>query len=298
MTTIPLYIVAPRRRAVSSNSGVLPPMKPHRHLLREDDRGISEVVGTILILGMTVSLFAAIIVWVTSIPTPQASTRLELDGALIPLKDSSGNWAGVNITITHRGGESMSFLDTRIYVTITKATGASRTEVLRTKGTIAWGPNAGSPYGLIDGKDSTWNINERWSLTNKTVLPADKIRASVIDIQRSTILWSEDILGPAGSHPPLFLEKWADGNPDTPATFETPQTGSPFTIYARVSDEDGDLKSVNATLTIFYGTPDPCKTPQRMYDDGTNGDRQAGDGISTLQRESMIPANLPPDGDI
>jgi len=108
-------------------------MKPHRHLLREDDLGISEVMGTILILGMTVSLFAAIIVWVTSIPTPQASTRLELDGQLIPLKDNSGNWAGVNITITHRGGESMSFLDTRIYITITKATGVSRTEVLRTK---------------------------------------------------------------------------------------------------------------------------------------------------------------------
>ena len=266
-------------------------MKPHRHLLREDDRGISEVVGTILILGMTVSLFAAIIVWVTSIPTPQASTRLELDGALIPLKDNSGNWAGVNITITHRGGESMTFFDTRIYITITKASGASRTEVLRTKGTIAWGPNTGSAYGLIDGKDSTWNINERWSITNKTVLPADKIRASVLDVQRSTLLWSEDILGPVGSHPPLFLEKWADGNPDTTA-IETPKTGSPFVIYAKVTDQDGNLQSVNATLTIFYGTPDPCRLPQPMSDDGKNGDLVAGDGIWTLKRECMVPTNL------
>ena len=270
-------------------------MKPHRHLLREDDRGISEVVGTILILGMTVSLFAAIIVWVTSIPTPQASTRLELDGALIPLKDNSGNWAGVNITITHRGGESMTFFDTRIYITITKASGASRTEVLRTKGTIAWGPNTGSAYGLIDGKDSTWNINERWSITNKTVLPADKIRASVIDVQRSTLLWSEDILGPVGSHPPLFLEKWADGNPDTTA-IETPKTGSPFVIYAKVTDQDGNLQSVNATLTIFYGTPDPCRLPQPMSDDGKNGDLVAGDGIWTLKRECMVPTNLSWDG--
>src|SRR5437899_11910337 len=112
-------------------------MKPHRHLLRNDDRGISEVVGTILILGMTVSLFAAIIVWVTSIPTPQANTRLELDGQLIPLKDNSGNWAGVNITITHRGGERMSFLDTRIYLTITTATGVARTELPRPQATVA-----------------------------------------------------------------------------------------------------------------------------------------------------------------
>ena len=272
-------------------------MKPHRHLLREDDLGISEVMGTILILGMTVSLFAAIIVWVTSIPTPQASTRLELDGQLIPLKDNSGNWAGVNITITHRGGESMSFLDTRIYITITKATGVSRTEVLRTKGTIAWGPNTGSYYGLVDGKDSTWNINERWSITNKTVLPADTVRASVIDVQRSTLLWSEDILGPVGSHPPLFLEKWADGNPETRA-IETPSTGNAFVIYAKVTDQDGNLKSVNATLTIFYGTPDPCRLPQAMSDDGTNGDAVKGDGIWTLRRECMVPTNLTWDGTI
>src|SRR5207249_10264421 len=225
---------------------------------------------------MTVSLFSVIIIWVASIPTPTASTRLELDGTLTPLKTPGGLWDGVNVTIAHRGGEELGYPGTRVYLTITKASGLRTVEILRTKGTVAWGPNAGTPYGLIDGRDNTWSIGERWSITNKTVAATDTIRAAVVDVLKSTILWSEDILGPAGSHPPLFLEKWADGNPDTPATFETPQTGSPFTIYARVPDEDGDLKSVNATLTIFYGTPDPRKTPQRMYDDWTDGDRQAG----------------------
>src|SRR5205809_7887046 len=101
---------------------------------------------------MTVSLFAAIIIWVTSIPTPQAGIRLELDGQLIPLKDSSGNWAGVNVTITHRGGESLNFPETRIYLTITKASGTEKTEILRLTGTSEWSPNAGDPNGKIDGK--------------------------------------------------------------------------------------------------------------------------------------------------
>ncbi len=272
-------------------------MKPIRRYLREDDRGVSEVIGTILILGMTVSLFAAIIIWVTSIPTPTTNVRLELDGALIPLKDTNGNWAGVNVTITHRGGESLGFPETRVYLTITKASGTSQTEVLRTKGTINWGPNLGSPYGLIDGTDSTWNINERWSIANKTVDPTDKIRATVVDISRSVVLWQEDILGPQGSHPPLFLEKWADGDPET-TTIEIPKTGSPFTIYARVTDDDGNLQSVNATLTIFYGTPDPCSVPQPMSDSGTNGDVVSGDGIWTLKRECMVPTNLTWDGSI
>ena len=270
-------------------------MSPPRRMLRDDDSGVSEVIGTILILGMTVALFAAIIVWVASIPPPPTSVRLEVDGQLLPLKDSSGNWAGVNVTITHRGGESLDYIATRVYLRITKLSGAFTTEILRTKGTIAWGPNAGAPYGLIDGNDKTWNINERWSITNKTVLATDKIRADIVDISRSLALWSEEILGPVGSHPPLFLDKWADGDPATVA-IETPKTGIQFVIYAKVTDEDGNLKGVNGTMTIFYGTPDPCKLPQKMFDDGTNGDAVSADGIWTLKRECMVPQNLTWDG--
>src|SRR5437867_4352725 len=272
-------------------------MNPPRRCLRQDRNAVSEVIGTILILGMTVSLFSVIIIWVASIPPPTASTRLELDGTLTPLKTPGGLWDGVNVTIAHRGGEELGYPGTRVYLTITKASGLRTVEILRTKGTVAWGPNAGTPYGLIDGRDNTWSIGERWSITNKTVAATDTIRAAVVDVLKSTILWSEDILGPAGSHPPLFLEKWADGKPDT-SRIDTPLTLQPFAIYARVFDDDGNLQSVNATLTIFYGTPDPCKTPQRMYDDGTNGDLVKGDGIWTLQRECMVPTNLSWDGSI
>src|SRR5881296_2193675 len=278
----------PRKRSAA-------PMSPPRRMLRDDDSGVSEVIGTILILGMTVALFAAIIVWVASIPTPPTSVRLEVDGQLLPLKDSSGNWAGVNVTITHRGGESLDYIATRVYLRITKLSGAFTTEILRTKGTIAWGPNAGAPYGLIDGNDKTWNINERWSITNKTVLATDKVRADIVDVARSLVLWSEDILGPVGSHPPLFLDKWADGDPFTVA-IETPKTNLQFVVYAKVADDDGNLQGVNGTLTIFYGTPDPCKKSQKMYDDGSNGDKVANDGIWTLLRECMVPTNLTWDG--
>ncbi len=272
-------------------------MKPPLRTLRDDHTAVTEVMGTILILGMTVSLFAVIIIWVTSIPTPTAGVRLELDGQLIPIKDVNNNWAGVNITLTHRGGESLNFFDTRVYLTIQKVSGARTTEILRLRGTIAWGPNLGNPYGLIDGNDNFWNINERWAIVNKTVQPQDRVTAEVIDQATSSVLWNQQILGPVGSHPPIFLEKWADENPDT-STIETPMTGASFVVYAKVSDDDGDLKTVNATLTIFYGTGDACKNPQSMYDDGTNGDKVPGDGVWTLSRECMVPMNLTWDNSI
>jgi len=85
-----------------------------RVILRHDDSGVSEVIGTILILAMTVVLFASIIIWVTSIPTPVAGTRLEIDAAFSPIYDGAGNEAGANITLRHQGGESLPFGSTNV----------------------------------------------------------------------------------------------------------------------------------------------------------------------------------------
>ncbi|TLZ45151.1 MAG: type IV pilin [Methanobacteriota archaeon] len=54
-------------------------------VLRDDESGVSEVVGTILILAMTVVLFSSIILWVGSIPTPTTQTRVDLRPSMIPV---------------------------------------------------------------------------------------------------------------------------------------------------------------------------------------------------------------------
>src|SRR5205823_12475458 len=85
-------------------------------VLRDDESGVSEVVGTILILAMTVVLFSSIILWVGSIPTPTTQTRVDLRPSMIPVYDGSGNEIGVNITILHRGVERLNPGPTLIYV--------------------------------------------------------------------------------------------------------------------------------------------------------------------------------------
>src|SRR3990172_10181569 len=98
-------------------------------------KGVSEVVGTILILAMTVVLFASIIVWVSAIPTPQASIRIDMDGALAPFYDTNGVWDGANFTARHRGGETLFGPDTRVFFTV-ESSGLFTAEPLPTRGSV------------------------------------------------------------------------------------------------------------------------------------------------------------------
>src|SRR2546430_6020023 len=75
-------------------------------ILREDESGVSEVIGTILILAMTVVLFSTIIIWVTNIPTPTAQSRLDMESTMNPVI-VGGVEVGVNITVRHLGGDRL-----------------------------------------------------------------------------------------------------------------------------------------------------------------------------------------------
>jgi len=269
-----------------------------RVILRDDESGVSEVIGTILILAMTVVLFATIIIWVSNIPTPAATARLDIEGDMVPLYDPFGIEVAGNITLRHVGGESLPAAVTVVYVTVERG-GTFETEALETRGIVPPPAiNAGERYGLMDGADASWNTGERWSLTNYSIRPSmDAVTVQIVDTSRSILLWSQLLTPPAGTRPPVFLEKWADNIPTT-AIVDPVETGQEFWLFARVFDPDGDLDaaSVYGTITFFYGTPDNCATPQRMYDDGTRGDLVPSDGIFTLSRTCMKSPTLDWDG--
>src|SRR3989442_2076598 len=86
-------------------------------VLREDESGISEVIGTILILAMTVVLFSTIIIWVSNIPTPVAQGRLDVASEIDPMYNGAGSEIRVNVTLTHQGGGALQPPPTIIYLT-------------------------------------------------------------------------------------------------------------------------------------------------------------------------------------
>ncbi len=248
-------------------------------VLRDDKSGVSEVMGTILILAMTVVLFSVIIIWVSSIPTPAAQTRLDVRSEEAPLYNL-GIEIGVNITLTHQGGEALQPLPTLIYVTSQRGANPLKTDIIRLH---LYNKLLGSPNGLVDGKDSVWNVGERWAYKNTTLRSTDLVTVTIVDTQKSAILWTSQVSASVGTRPPVFVEKWADGLYSTDA-IDPVQSGLGFYLFAKVADPDNDLntKSVYATITAWYGTPDPCSRPQAMRDDGLFPDKVSGDGVFTL----------------
>jgi len=246
---------------------------------RKDERGVSEVVGTILILAMTVVLFASIILWVSSIPTPAAQTRLDMFGQMEPIYNPLGVEVGVNITAVHQGGEALQPFRTVIYVT------SQRGAISQTDAVLLHLYNGflATPSGLLDGSNSVWDIGERWAYKNYAYRSTDTITITVVDTSKSTVVWNALMTPPPGTRPPVFVDKWADGILTTDAV-DPVQATLGFYLFARVADPDNDLNpaSVYATLTPWYGSGTPCQLPLQMRDDGAFPDRVANDGVFTL----------------
>lgn len=250
-----------------------------------DERGVSEVVGTILVLLITVVLFSAVFVWVYTIPAPEKRTRLEMDAVLTPIYDQ-GEWDGVIINITHNGGDELFGQWTTVYVSVNNFV-----ERLNTQGTVQYGPNSGDPYGLKG--DANWNTGETWSITNYTIGQNDDVEVGVIDNLRQEVVWRKMLLGGEGEHPPLFRERWIDGDLET-ISREVAEKGKLFGIYARIIDRDGDFNSDNpvfVNLTFLYQQYGLFK----MYDDGTHGDAVADDGLWS-RTDSLFEAKMEWDG--
>src|SRR2546427_5675705 len=260
-------------------------------VLREDESGISEVIGTILILAMTVVLFSTIIIWVSSIPTPVAQGRLDVASEMDPMYNGAGSEIGVNVTLTHQGGEALQPTPTIIYVTSQRGSNPATTDVQRLH---LYNKLLATPSGIIDGTDIVWNVGERWEYKNFTLRSTDQVTVTIVDTLKSVVLWTALLTPPAGSRPPVFVDKWADGLYSTTA-IDPVQSGIGFFVFAQVADPDGDLtvNSVYATITAWYGTGDPCAQPQKMTDNGLYPDRAAGDGVFSLGGLSCMKSPYP-----
>jgi len=177
--------------------------------------GVSEVVANILILAITTTMFAGIIVWAMTFPHPITSKRTEFDTQLTLLPGDKGD-----LKITLKSGEALKASEVRIIIAVdnyivTKSLSDSPTW----SGGLTWTPSTSVNYTLNNVKfDSTVSV----------VILVDDGHSSVIAYKTTVLKGNKN-------QAPIIIKLYSTPYPIL--------TGNKFSLHAFVWDPDGNLDS-------------------------------------------------------
>lgn len=132
---------------------------------KKADEAVSEIVGTILLLGITVSLFSVICVIVLSYPFLPSSPSTDLAGML----------EGEYLLIEHRGGKTLD-LGTKVSLTI-----GDDMSKIKTVGDFLSSESKG---------DNRWGIGE-WFVYWDSDIKGKKVAIAVVDVESDSVILIE-----------------------------------------------------------------------------------------------------------
>ena len=205
------------------------------------DKGVADIVGTILILAITVVLFSSIMAFVLSMPVPTNKPIADFRVSL----DVTGNKA--DLTILHNGGQNLFAYTTDIFVS--NGTN-SRQHFTLANGGIA--SPASNPTWAI-GQIWLADLNSKFGLGPNRINSSTQLEVDVIDIESNSMIWSSMVGTGTGNNAPVILQRWADGNTTTLTVDPiVPSTYAGFSLYVRVTDSDGYTATAGTTNGKLY----------------------------------------------
>jgi FlaG/FlaF family flagellin (archaellin) len=188
-------------------------------------RAVSDILGNILILAITVTLFSTLFYWVSTIPPPPSSVKTDFNANIV----MSGTTL-TTIEITDLGGSALYNSGTVIYISYEDA------------------PQYNNHYTISDGFSSgatTWTPGMMWSYTVDVPNPG-AVTISIIDTSKNIMLWSEQIIIGYTNIPPQFVSEGT--TPASPITM-----GDGFVIWAKVTDPGASVSSVSVYIPYVTG---------------------------------------------
>lgn len=196
-----------------------------------DNKGVSEIIGTILMLAITVVLFSSIMVFVTNMPTPTERPTADFLSELTVSTDPLGQ---SNLTLTHNGGEALNDYETAILIVI----------------------DGNAKYIPLTGyfTDEKWSIGESWAFNEFHAYPLfgsnTSLEAMVLDTASNSQIWDSKISASSGNNAPVILQRWADADASTLTPDPIRESDTGFTIYVRAFDPDipSDLPSTGVWI--------------------------------------------------
>ncbi len=126
----------------------------------KDDHAVSDALGSILLVGMTVASFVGLSALVLSIPAPPDTIHAEIDIKVKPGPDITWGTGDEYIQIRHLYGESVPLKDTRFLVSINNLTTEYKDAAL----------------GF---SDDTFDLGERWTVT-QFISYNDKVETHIL----------------------------------------------------------------------------------------------------------------------
>ena len=215
--------------------------------------GVSEIIGNILILGITVTLFSSIMWFVTAMPTPQEHAYADMTSTVESTYDAgTGGYAWINVT--HKGGQELKNESTGIYIWIDETT------LLR--------------YKIVNSTTNigtSWTAGEMWSIRlGHTVFPPGKdpkstrISLMVIDTVKNSEVYSVTLSGGESDINPAPPIIGARGTTPSPT-----YAGDSFSYYVSVVDPNNDLNKNSVYLDA--SAINPAWSSLKMTDSNNDG---------------------------
>ncbi|UCE38063.1 MAG: type IV pilin N-terminal domain-containing protein [Thermoplasmata archaeon] len=195
-----------------------------------NEDGVTEIYGDLLILGITMTLFTGIFLFVYTMPAPEKGVSAEFDSAF---EFCSG---GGTINVTHMSGETLLGEYTRILLT---KNFDEEIRILNTQGS-----DLDNPFYGIEG-DLNWDPQERWSYFYKDIVSSDDLQISVVDIKSGVNVMKSNLYGSGFNSPPIIMER---GYNPVPVI-----NGSEVVINSKVFDPNGhyDIDSVYFNASVL-----------------------------------------------
>ncbi|MEM4293294.1 MAG: CARDB domain-containing protein, partial [Thermoplasmata archaeon] len=190
--------------------------------MRKAVKGVSSLIGSFLVLVITVVLFSTIFAWVQTFPTPQPRANTEFEAEAWYEDAGTGLYANVNLT--HVAGEPLPTSYIRIVVETENGT------------RFYLQPGDGGITGQY------WELGMVWKWKSSALFTVPQnLTVQVINTVKNLLFWQKFIIVNNIWYPPLIQ---ASGSSPAPVV-----AGNPFKIWADIYDSDLNPESVYADLT-------------------------------------------------
>jgi hypothetical protein len=219
--------------AVVSNGRRIRSSRWRHAAARRNHRGVTDVVATILLLALTVTLFASVFFFINTFPRPPPQPANQFSATLTYGQLSGGHIPILDVNILHLAGPTVA--------------GPTTTQVAIYLQSQAKPSAFASPFNLGFGLNgsSTWALGQSWrgNITSYLLVVPDNITISVIS--QNQLLFRITLPGSDPNSPPIFTQ---DGiSPNSPAV------SSPFTVYVGISDANLRPGSVFVNVSEIPG---------------------------------------------